>query len=361
MRLKINEASPINKNQKQAYQKEIESERRYRLLAENAADVIWTVDMSMRPTYISPSITNLLGYSVKEAMAKKMGEVFTPSSFKLANEVLRKELGSENGNSKDLTRSLNIEFELVHKNGLVVPVEIKYAFLRNEEERPVELLAIVRDISERKRSEREIKSGIEKLKESYDKLQKAMEGAIEAIALIVEMRDPYTAGHQRRVAKLAAAIAEEMGLPDEQIATIRIAGILHDIGKVSVPAEILSKPSGLNRAETELIKNHPQIGREILKTMDLPWKICPIVLQHHERIDGSGYPNKLVGEEIFLEARILAVADVVEAMSSHRPYRPALGIDTALEEISANKDTLYDVNVVNTCIKLFREKGFSFS
>jgi PAS domain S-box-containing protein/putative nucleotidyltransferase with HDIG domain len=360
MRAKINKNDPLNIIRTNSAQPEIQAERRFRLLAENAADVIWTVDMNLQPTYMSPSVSKLLGYDVKEALKKKMEEVFTPLSFKSALQVLMEELAFEKEGQKDLNRSRTLEFEMVHRNGSIVPVEIKYAFVRNEEGQPLEILAIARDISERKHSEQEIKSGIEKLQKSYHKLQKAMEGAIEAIALIVEMRDPYTAGHQRRVAKLAAAIAEEMGLPDEQTAAIRIAGILHDIGKVAVPAEILSKPSGLTEPETDLIRNHPKIGREILKTMDLPWQICPIVFQHHERLDGSGYPNKLVGEDILLESRILAVADVVEAMSSHRPYRPALGVDAALDEISRNKDILYDARVVDTCIRLFKEKGFSF-
>lgn len=198
----------------------------------------------------------------------------------------------------------------------------------------------------------------EKLGQSYERLQKAMDGAIQAIALIVETRDPYTSGHQQRVARLASAIAEEMGLPKEQIETIRISGILHDIGKIYVPAEIMSKPGILNDSEMNMIKTHPQVGCDILKTLELPWLICPMVFQHHERMDGSGYPKGLSGESIMLEARILAVADVVEAMASHRPYRPALGIEKALEEISQNRGLLYDFRVVDACIKLFSEKKF---
>lgn len=330
-----------------------ESEKRYRLLAENAADVIWTVDMNMQPTYISPSFERLLGYSIEKAMLMKMERIFTTASYQVSMNVLTEELAKEKAKRKNLTRSRTLELELKHINGSVIPVEVKYTFIRNVDGKPAEILAIARDITKRKFLEK-------KLLRSNDKFQKAVEGAIIAISSIVEARDPYTAGHQRRVAALASAVAKEMQLNEDQIIMIRIAGILHDIGKVSVPSEILIKPGKLNDSEFNLIKNHPQVGREILKTMKLPWKICPIVLQHHERMNGSGYPQKLLGKHILLEARIMAVADVIEAMASHRPYRPALGIDKALEEISKNKGKLYDAEVVNACVKLFREKRFIF-
>ena len=213
-------------------------------------------------------------------------------------------------------------------------------------------VVVSRDITERKRAE-------EELQDSLEKLRKALGGTIQAIALTVEMRDPYTAGHQRRVANLARALAAEMGLPKEQIDGIRMAGVIHDLGKISVPSEILSKPTRLRDTEFSLIKDHPQVGYDILKTIEFPWPVAQIVLRHHERLDGSGYPQGLSGEGILLEARILAVADVVEAMSSHRPYRPALGIDKALEEISQNRGVLYDSEVVGTCLKLITEKGFT--
>jgi putative nucleotidyltransferase with HDIG domain len=187
-----------------------------------------------------------------------------------------------------------------------------------------------------------------------------MEGTINTIAKIVETRDPYTAGHQQNVSKLATSIAQEMKLPQDKIEGIRIASLVHDIGKISLPAEILSKPSKLTEIEYSLIKDHPQIGYDILKPIEFPWPVAQIILQHHERMDGSGYPRGLKTDEILLEARIMGVADVVEAMSSHRPYRPALGIDKALEEIFKNKSILYDPEVVDICLKLFREKGFKF-
>jgi len=200
----------------------------------------------------------------------------------------------------------------------------------------------------------------EELEQSYRKLKKILEGVVQAVALTVEIRDPYTAGHQRRVSQLSSAIAKEMNLTLDQIEEIHIAGVLHDIGKISVPAEIRSKPGRLNENEMNLLKAHPQTGYDILKKIDFPWSLAKIVLQHHERVDGSGYPAGLSGKEILLEARILGVADVVEAMSSHRPYRPALGINKALEEISKNRGILYDTEVVNACLKVFKEKGFKF-
>jgi putative nucleotidyltransferase with HDIG domain len=183
---------------------------------------------------------------------------------------------------------------------------------------------------------------------------------VQAIASIVELRDPYTAGHQRRVAELASAIASEMCLPSNQIEGIQMAAVIHDLGKIAVPAEILSKPTKLKKSEFELIKDHPQAGYKMLKDIAFPWPIARIVQEHHEKIDGSGYPGGLTGDNILLESRILKAADVVEAMASHRPYRPALGIDIALMEIEKNRGTYYDCKVVDVCLNLFRNKGFQF-
>ena len=185
-----------------------------------------------------------------------------------------------------------------------------------------------------------------------------MGGIIQAMAATVETRDPYTAGHQRRVANLGRAIAQEMGLTEHQIDGIRMAGTVHDLGKISIPAEILSKPTKLSDIEFSLIKTHPQISYDILKDIDFPWPVAQTVFQHHERINGSGYPLGLKGEEILLEARILAVADVVEAIASHRPYRPAYGIEVALEQISKKKGILYDTAAVDACLRLFKEQRF---
>ena len=198
------------------------------------------------------------------------------------------------------------------------------------------------------------------LRQSYKKLRKMLKDIVQTVALTVELRDPYTAGHQHRVSQLSSAIARQMNLSPDQVEGIYMTAILHDIGKISVPAEILTKPGRLTEIEMNMLRTHPQVGCDTLEKVDFPWPIAKIVLQHHERMDGSGYPAGLSGKKILLEARILGVADVVEAMSSHRPYRPALGIDKALEEISQNKGILYDPEVVDTCHKLFKEKNFKF-
>ena len=191
-------------------------------------------------------------------------------------------------------------------------------------------------------------------------LRQVMEGVIQAMALTAEIRDPYTAGHQRRVSKLATAIAREMGLSEHEIEGIRLAALVHDLGKIYVPAEILSKPGHLNEIEFGLIKSHPQLGYDILHTIDFPWPIANIVLQHQERLNGTGYPAGLRHDEIMLEARIISVADVVEAMAFHRPYRPALGMEKAIEEIMRQKGHDYDADVVEACLKILRQNHFTF-
>ena len=191
-------------------------------------------------------------------------------------------------------------------------------------------------------------------------LQDSLEDTVRAIATIGEMRDPYTSGHQVRVADLAAAIAKQLGLHDEQVHAIHLAGMVHDLGKIKIPVDILSKPGRITDIEFSLIKVHPQAGYDILKGIDFPWPIAQMVLQHHERLDGSGYPQGLKGDDILLEARILSVADVVEAMSSHRPYRPGLGIEVALAEITKQRGIYFDPQVVDVCLALFREQHYSF-
>lgn len=194
--------------------------------------------------------------------------------------------------------------------------------------------------------------------QNLEGLLKLFNGTVEAIAALYEKRDPYTAGHQRRVAQLACAIARKMGLPDEQIYGIRIIGVVHDIGKIAVPGDILTKPGRLSNEELDIIKTHPQVAYDVLKNLEFPWPVAETILQHHERLDGSGYPNGISGEDIILEARILCVADVVESMVSHRPYRQALGMEEAIQEIVRNKGVLYDPAVADACSKLSSNGGF---
>jgi len=196
--------------------------------------------------------------------------------------------------------------------------------------------------------------------EQYDQIRKLVYQIMDAVLKVFQLKDPYTAAHQKKVALLSSAIAKEMNLSEGQIESIYIAAMIHDIGKISVPTEILSKPAAINEAEYTLIKNHPEIAFETLKDIESPWQTTEIIMQHHERLDGSGYPLGLTGEEIILEAKILGVADVIEAMSSHRPYRPSLGIEKALEEIVKNKGKLYDPKVVDACVSVFNEKNFNF-
>ena len=208
------------------------------------------------------------------------------------------------------------------------------------------------------RQERDL--ALKQSRQHLEQLQNSLEDTVRAIATIVEMRDPYTAGHQARVADLAAAIARQMGLPDEQVHGIHLAGVLHDLGKIRIPAEILSKPGRLSDIERNLIMVHPQAGYDILQGINFPWPIAQMVLQHHERQDGSGYPQGLKGDQIIIGACILSVADVVEAISAHRPYRPGLGVEAALEEITRQRGVYYDSQIVDACMALFREKGYRF-
>ena len=214
-----------------------------------------------------------------------------------------------------------------------------------------------KEIERLKRSE---KASREELQRSFDRMRKTMGGIIQAMSQTIEQRDPYTAGHQRQVAKLSRVIASEMGFDWEHIQGIRMAAAIHDLGKIHVPAEILSNPGKLTENEMGIIKTHPQIGYDILKEIEFAWPIAQTVYQHHERLDGSGYPRGLSGEDILIEARILSVADVVEAMSSFRPYRVPPGIDAALTEIMQNKRILYDPFVVDACLACFRDGGFEF-
>ena len=198
------------------------------------------------------------------------------------------------------------------------------------------------------------------LQSTLDRLEGSLEGTFKAMAMTLELRDPYMAGHQTRVSGLAVAIAREMNLPWEKIEGLRFAGLIHDIGKISAPAEIMAKPCRLTKSEFQLVKDHPRVGYDMVKEIAFPWPVAHIILQHHERMDGSGYPDGLVGDAIMVEARVLAVADVVEALCSLRPYRPALGLEKGLDEVRKGRGIRYDARVVDACVKVFRDGRFAF-
>jgi PAS domain S-box-containing protein len=455
-----------------------ESEKKYRVIAENMTDVIAIVDMNMRFTFVSPSIMRLRGFTVEEAMAQPLEQVMTPESLLLAYRSYEEEIQLESSGTADPDRVHIIELEEYRKDMSTVWVEVRLSFLRDEDGRPIGMLSLTRDIDARKRADEalmeseekyrelvryapagiyevdyetnrlisvndiiceytgytrdelltmnlfnllteesqqlmlarfeklmagektdpmveycirtkngnelwalfnaryiyeagklkgatgviynitERKRAEEELQRTLDNLRKAVSTTIQVMVSAVEARDPYTAGHQIRSADLARTIATEMGLPQEKIDGIRMAGSIHDIGKLSIPAEILSKPTKLTDIEFSLIKEHSRSGYEMLKDVESPWPLAEIIYQHHERMNGSGYPRNLKGDDILIEARILAVSDVVESMASHRPYRPSLGIKAALEEIEKNRGTLYDHNVTDACLRLFREKDY---
>ena len=234
-----------------------------------------------------------------------------------------------------------------HQQRLETVVAQRTASLRQTNEQ------LEKEIAERAKAE-------ERLQRSVDRMNQSMEGIIKAIAVTIEKRDPYTAGHQLRVAQLARAIAEKMNATEDLVQGTYVAAVIHDLGKITVPAEILAKPDALNGVEYSFIRKHPEVGSEILRSISFPWPVADIVLQHHERMDGSGYPNGLAGHEILLEARILGVADVVEAMAAYRPYRPKVGIENALKEILRGSGTRYDADVVDACMKVIDKNGFAF-
>jgi len=302
-------------------------------------DGVIATDIEDRISFMNPLAERLSGWNQSEVLKKPLAEILPNQPAAPA--------GPSNGPTPA------VENILTAKGGETIPIEQTVTAFIDSRKRRLGNVLIFRDITRRKRAETDLRA-------SWDRLQKALAGTIQAMRLTIEMRDPYTAGHQRRVSKLSCAIAQDMGLPQEQIDGIRMAGDIHDLGKIYVPAEILSKPGHLTDIEFSIIRTHSQVGYDILKSIEFPWPLAQIIYQHHERLDGSGYPNNLKNGEILLEARIISVADVVEAMSSHRPYRPSHGVEKALEEIAQNRGRLYDAAVVDCCLRLFREKGFSF-
>jgi len=299
----------------------------------------------MKLVFANRAATEQIGYSKETLTSGVFTSFIHPDDRRMVADYSMKRLNGE------IVPSF-YSFRILCQDGKVKWVELNATVI--EWNKKPATLNFLNDITERKLLEEERIEG-------YNRIKKALQATVQSIALLVETKDPYTAGHQDRVSQLAKAIAKEMGLTEDRQDFVSTASIIHDLGKVSVPSELLSKPTKLSELEFNIIKVHSQAGYNILKDIDFPWPVADVVLQHHERMNGSGYPQHLQGDAILFEARILAVADVVEAISSHRPYRPALGISFALNEISKNKGILYDANVVDICLKLFQKKNFAFS
>jgi len=313
-------------------------EEKYRNIFENAQEGIYQSTPDGRFILANQSMARILGYDSPEELVSSVTDiacqiyVYPEERNKNIKMMVQEEFAENN------------EVQFYRKDGSIIWVNRTIQAVSDENGKVRYYEGLVTDITERKKS--------------VERLRSALKSTIQAIASMVEKRDPYTAGHQRRVAELAGAIATDMDLSNDQIEGVRMAAIIHDIGKIAVPTEILSKPTKLTVLEFNLIKIHSQAGYEILKDIEFPWPVARMVIEHHERINGSGYPNGLTGDELLLEARILAVADVVEAMISHRPYRASLGVEAALGEIEKNKGILYDIAVTDVCLKLFREKSY---
>lgn len=323
------------------------SEEKYKTFVNNVNVGIYRNTVGPKGKFIeaNPAVIKMFGYESKdEFLSIDVADLYqNPGDRERFNEKML-----ANGFVRDE------ELELKKKDGKPIFCSVFAVVVKDEQGKIKYYDGIIEDITKRKKVEQELKT-------SYKKLKKILNGTINALASTTEKRDPYTAGHQQRVTQLACVIAREMGFSEERIEGMRMACMVHDIGKIYVAAEILNKPVRLTDIEMALIKTHCQIGYEILKTIEFPLPIAEIVLQHHERMDGSGYPQGLKGKDILHEAKILAVVDVVEAMSSHRPYRSSFGVDLALNEIKENRSKLYDPEIVDVCLKLFTEKGFKFN
>jgi PAS domain S-box-containing protein len=323
-------------DRKRAKEALLDSERRLHTLVQTIPDLIWLKDKdgvylscnTMFERFFGASETDIVGKTDYDFVNRELADSFRE------HDCQAMAAGKTTSNEEWITFA--DDGHRVFLDTIKTPMYDAQGTL-------IGVLGIGRDITDRS---------------SVERIRKALGGTVQAIAVTVEARDPYTAGHQRRVADLARAIATEMNLSIDIIDGIRMAAAIHDLGKISVPAEILSKPTKLKKTEFDLIKDHPQSGYDILKDIDFPWPVARIVLEHHEKMNGSGYPHGLTGDNILLESRIISVADVVESMASHRPYRPSMGIEAALEEIEKNKGTFYDDAVADACLRLFREKGF---
>jgi len=293
---------------------------------------------------VNPALCALVGYTHEELIGVGLPHPYWPPEERerIANSMRR--------SLEEAPASTEMTF--MRKDGERFPVLITPSVIRDEAGEPVCIYATIKDISELKGAQTE-------LAESNARLKRALDGTVRALSATVDLRDPYTAGHERRVAMLSEAIAARLGWEGERLAALRIAALVHDVGKIAVPSEILSKPGRLSETEVALIRQHPWVGRDLLTSVDFELPVAEIVHEHHERLDGSGYPAGLRGDEILPEARVVAVADVVEAMISHRPYRPALPLEVALAEIAGGAGVRYDAEVAAVCRRLFEEEGFT--
>ena len=328
---------------KQAERALIESEQRFRSLVEQAVSGIFILQDG-KFAYVNPRVVEILGYdTAAQLIGREALSLVAQNDRDMVNARMGEQIRSK-------APSGDWEFTAQRRDGNTVLVGV-HAALATHNGRPA-VIGLIQDISEKRRAEEQIQRYVAQL-------ENAFMSTVEVATTMGEMRDPYTAGHQRRVAEIAVAVGAELGFDARRQEGLRVAGYLHDLGKIRVPSEILSKPGRLSPAEFQLVQGHAQASHDVLKGVEFPWPVAQIALQHHERMDGSGYPQGLKGEAILLEARIVAVADVIEAMSSHRPYRPGLGIDKALAEIERGRGGSYDTEVVDACLRLFRERGFS--
>ena len=321
----------------------LESEGLFQSVVEqNIAGIYIIVDDKF--VYVNPAFSEVVGFPKEEIIGRHYFDFVIEEDRPLVAANIRRRLTGK-------AKSVQYSFRGRRRDGALVDVGVHggLAIYRGREA----IIGVAQDITELKQAEARIH-------EDAARLERTMLGTLEALSVMSELRDPYTVGHERHVGDLAAAIGLELGLSEEQVKGLRVIGYLHDIGKITVPSEILSKPRHLTPAEFELIKTHPQAGYEILKSVEFPWAVVEAILQHHEHLDGSGYPHGLKGDEIGLEARIIAVADIVEAMAHHRPYRPVVGLDNALNELRAGAGTHYDPIVVEACLRLFQEGRFQW-
>ena len=336
--------------QKLAEIKTQQNEAKYRAIMDQSNEGIALIEIGTgKILEVNRKVGELLSYTTEELLLHCDFELTTETQ-----DTLQKE-------EAELYQHASLPLKPIHiiaKDGKLIEVERLVKLLTIDGKKVA--LTSLRDVSERKQINALLRKQADELKQKVEQLQKAWAQTIDVLAAASEAKDPYTAGHQKRVAQLAVAIGKELNLPDEQITALRMAALIHDIGKITIPSELLSKPGALTLLEYKLVQVHVSTGYDLLRNLELPWNVAEVVHQHHERCDGSGYPNQLNGDQILHKAKILAIADVVEAMSSHRPYRPSLGTTFALNEIEQNKGTLFDPDAVNACITLFREKGFCF-